>query len=169
MIANKTEPESVKPFLDRIEAFGAKAGVKDLQDYIRQGGWKRRGGGNYIEKKSFVQFKNLTPEFIAILKNPQLPIESYLQILGDFRMTGTPENRKGELVVKKNIYEFSVTKEKLNEEIYRFTVHNITDIELIGYLKRVLYKTTYCIHCEACEVECTTGALTVYPTVSVDK
>lgn len=169
MIANKTEPESVKPFLDKIEAFGAKAGVKDIQDYIRQGGWKRRGGGNYIEKKSFVQFKNLTPEFIAILKNPLLPIESYLQILGDFRLTGTPENQKGELVVKKNIYEFSITKEKLNEKIYRFTVHNITDIELIGYLKRVLYKTTYCIHCEACEVECPTGALTVYPTVSVDK
>lgn len=169
MIANKTETESVKPFLDRIEAFGAKAGVKDLQDYIRQGGWKRRGGGNYIEKKSFVQFKTLTPVFTAILKNPQQPIEAYLQILGDFRITGNPENRKGELIANKNSYVFSVTKEKTDEEIYRFTVHNIADIELIGSLKRVLYKTTYCIHCEACEVECPTGALTVYPTISVDK
>ena len=169
MIANKAEPKSVEPFLQRIEAFGKKAGVKDLDDYIRQGGWKRRGGGNFIDKKSFIQFKRLTPEFVAVLKNPQLSIESYLQILGDFRMTGTPENRKGELVVKKDIYEFSVVKERLNEEIYRFTVHNITDIELIGNLKRVLYKTTYCIHCEACEVECPTGALSVYPNVSVDK
>lgn len=169
MIANKTHPASVKPFLDRIESFGKRAGVKDLEDYIKQGGWKRRGGGNYIEKKSFIQFKSLTPEFVAILKNPQLPIDSYLQILGDFRMVGPTENRKGELVIKKDVYEFSVVKERQNEEIYRFTVHNITDVELIGHIKRVLYKTTYCIHCEACEVECPTGALTVYPTVSINK
>ncbi len=169
MIANHTEPESVKPFLNRIEAFGRKAGVKDLQDYIREGGWKRRGGGNYIEKNSFIQFKALTPEFIAIFKNPRLPIESYLQILGDFRMSGSIENRKGELVVKKDVYEFTVVKERQNEEIYRFCIHNITDVELIGNIKRVLYKTTYCIQCEACEVECPTGALTVYPNISVDK
>lgn len=32
-----------------------------------------------------------------------------------------------------------------------------------------MYKTTYCIQCEACEVECPSGALSVYPTVNVDE
>jgi NAD-dependent dihydropyrimidine dehydrogenase PreA subunit len=36
-------------------------------------------------------------------------------------------------------------------------------------LRRVLNKATYCISCEACEVECPTGALRVLPKVSIEK
>lgn len=169
-IVNVFEPEIVKPFLHRIESYGEKAGVKDLKDYIREGGWKRRGGGNYIEKESFLQFKSITPEFEAILKNPRLQMETYLQILGDFRLSGTSDNLMGELSYKKEVFEFSIIKENINgDNICRFVLHNVSNAELIGSLKRVLYKVTYCIQCEVCEVECPTGALKVYPTVSVDK
>jgi Pyruvate/2-oxoacid:ferredoxin oxidoreductase delta subunit len=36
-------------------------------------------------------------------------------------------------------------------------------------LKKVLNKSTYCVHCEVCEVECPTGALSVEPMVTVDE
>jgi len=39
---------------------------------------------------------------------------------------------------------------------------------LQSYIRRILYKTTYCIHCEACEVECPTGALSVVKGVKID-
>ena len=42
------------------------------------------------------------------------------------------------------------------------------DIVFVSLLKRVLNKTAYCVHCEVCEVECPSGALSVVPCVSVD-
>ena len=39
----------------------------------------------------------------------------------------------------------------------------------LNKLKRVLYKSVYCIHCGSCEVECPTGALNVSPVVKIDK
>lgn len=40
--------------------------------------------------------------------------------------------------------------------------------KLQGYLKRAFYKSTYCVDCETCEVECPTGALRILPTVKLD-
>jgi phosphoadenosine phosphosulfate reductase len=39
---------------------------------------------------------------------------------------------------------------------------------LLGNVKRVINKATYCNHCLACEVECPTGALVVEPIVRID-
>ncbi len=50
-----------------------------------------------------------------------------------------------------------------------FTLYNASDIILVKLIKRVLYKATYCINCEVCEVECPTGALSVYPEVKINK
>ena len=43
------------------------------------------------------------------------------------------------------------------------------DVIFISHLKKVCYKATYCVHCEVCEVECPTGALSVVPRVSINK
>ena len=47
-------------------------------------------------------------------------------------------------------------------------IENIYDIVLIGQIKKALFKSTYCIQCETCEVECPTGALSILPVVKVD-
>ena len=43
------------------------------------------------------------------------------------------------------------------------------EILFLSHLKKVLNKATYCVHCEVCEVECPTGALSVVPMVTVDE
>jgi NAD-dependent dihydropyrimidine dehydrogenase PreA subunit len=43
------------------------------------------------------------------------------------------------------------------------------EIVFLSHLKKVLNKTAYCAHCESCEVECPTGALSVEPMVSVSE
>lgn len=42
------------------------------------------------------------------------------------------------------------------------------DVVYTSHIKKALYKSTYCINCEACEVECPTGALSVYPKVKIE-
>ena len=165
MIANVYYKDDVKPFLEKIENFAKKAGVKDIKEYVSEGGWKRRASGNLVDQTSFIEFKSATPNLVAIIKNPKIPVLSFLQTLGNY--TTTEQNGKivGEIRVNKEVYRFSLKEEKGN---HIFEVKNIQDVVLVGLFKRVLFKSTYCINCETCEVECPTGALSVYPEVKID-
>lgn len=165
MIANVHYKNDVKPFLDKIEGFAKKAGVKDIKEYVSEGGWKRRASGNLVDQTSFIEFKSATPNLVAVIKNPKIPVLSFLQTLGNYSITEQNEKILGEIRVKKDVYRFSLKEEKGN---HIFEVKNIQDVILVGLFKRVLFKSTYCINCETCEVECPTGALSVYPEVKID-
>ena len=166
MIANVHYKENVKPFLDKIEGFARKAGVRDIKEYVSEGGWKRRASGNLVEQSSFIDFKSSTPNLVAIIKNPKAPVLSFLQTLGSYSTSTVGNVTNGEIRIKKDIYKFKLTDEKGK---FTFEVKNILDVVLVGLFKRVLFKSTYCINCETCEVECPTGALTVYPYIEVNK
>jgi len=165
-IANVNYPENVKPFLDKIEDFAKRGGVKDVKEYVGEGGWKRRASGNLIDQNSFVDFKTSGDSFIAVIKNPQIHPLSFLQTLGNYSINTEGNKSNGEIRISKEIYRF-VLNEADDKTI--FEVKHLSDPILIGLFKRVLYKGVYCINCETCEVECPTGALTVYPSVEVNK
>lgn len=167
MMVREYYADSLKPFEERLVRFARSAGVKDVNDYISQGGWKRRAGGNYVQKDSFIDFKSITPHFSAVIRNPKYPIETFLTAIGDYQIGEEAENiRRGEIRMDKLVYNFSITRES---KYSIFTIENINNAVLIGAVKRALYKSTYCIQCETCEVECPTGALSIYPKVSIDK
>ncbi len=167
MLAREHYGEQLMPFLKRVENFSIKAGVQDVKDYVRQGGWKRRSSGNLIDRNSFIEFKSTTPNFLARLVSPQIEIDSYLFALGKYSLYSNGNERKGELRIKDNTFKISIKKVKERE--FEFFIENIFDIQLAGQIKKTLLKSTYCLQCETCEVECPTGALTVYPSVSIDK
>ncbi len=167
MVAKAHYEKDLSPFLTRIENFSVKAGVQDNKDYIAQGGWKRRASGNLIDRTSFVEFKSTTPYFLAELISPKLEIDTFLSTLGEYTLSGNDKEKKGELKIKDKIYNIAI--KEIKENVFDFSVENIYDIRLVGQIKKVLLKCTYCIQCETCEVECPTGALTIYPKVSIDK
>ncbi|MBD5420818.1 MAG: phosphoadenosine phosphosulfate reductase family protein [Bacteroides sp.] len=166
MVANIHYKKDVKPFLDKIEKFAEKAGVRDIKEYVSEGGWKRRASGNLIEQSSFIEFKSTTPNFIAIIKNPKVHVLSFLQTLGNFSISKNGCIINGEIKIKTEIYKFKLIQER---DKFTFEVKNVLDVILVGLFKRILFKSTYCINCETCEVECPTGALKVYPYIEVDK
>ena len=45
---------------------------------------------------------------------------------------------------------------------------NERNISNLSHIKRIAYKTNYCVHCGSCEAECPTGALSVFPKVQVE-
>lgn len=166
-IAQIHYPEKVRPFLTRIENFAKSSGVKDIHDYVSSGGWKRRASGNLVEQNTFISFKSSTPNLIAKIKNPNSSILSFLSILGDYTVcTENRENLTGEIRINNRLYDFQI---KTAQSECVFTLKNISDPIVLGMVKRVLYKSTYCIQCEACEVECPTGALSIYPITQIDK
>lgn len=167
MIAQKKYKEPLSPFLTKVEQFAKKGGIKDIKNYVGEGGWKRRASGNLVDRECFIDFESSSPTFKAKITRPRIPILSYLQTLGNYSLTTEGNICNGELKVKDKIYSFKI--QNTGQYIYEFILDNIFDLELVGELKKVLLKSTFCIHCETCEVECPTGALKVLPNVTIDK
>jgi len=167
MMVKEKYPNNLKPFEERLVSFAKAAGVKDVDNYITQGGWKRRAGGNFVKKESFIDFNSITPHLVATIKNPKYPIDTFLATIGDYQLGDEKDGiRYGEIKIGKLIYKFTITK-RPTHEIFR--IENLSDAVQIGAIKRTLYKSTFCIQCETCEVECPTGALSIYPKVYIDK
>ena len=168
MIINKCYPESLEPFLLRIRKWSKNSGVKDIDDYIKERKWKFRASGNVLGRQSnFIVEKN-SKDFIARLYSPQVPIDCWLPVVADYVITSRQNAvTKGELKYKGSVFEFEINEQKDKTTV--FSLFNANVPELQGLLRRMLNKATYCISCEACEVECPTGALSVLPVVHVDK
>lgn len=165
MVAAQEYPDQLRPFRERLEHNARKQGVRDVEDYIGEGRWKQRASGDNVDKTAFVEFTNKPPLFSATFRNPANPPLAFLPVLGD--VMGS------EIRIRGTVYSFSLTRSKTTAGSFKFEIRGLTDPVTIGALKKTLYKATYCIGCEACEVECPTGALRVLddenrPKVSID-
>ncbi len=164
----KLYPETLKPFENKIKEFVKRSGVKDVDNYIKEGNWKIRAGGRNIKSESSLNITSTTPDFKAILNYPQENILTWLKVLGKINYTKYDNVVKGEIKYKNDVFFFQITNNNENNTIIE--VQNVEDeILFLSHLKKVLNKSTYCVHCEVCEVECPTGALTVVPVVNIDK
>ncbi len=167
MIVNKKYTAKLKPFLSRIEEIAKNRNIPNLDEYIKDRRWRTRASGNYMGIKTTVVFKQDLPEFSAKITNAEYDIETWLFVLGKFTMNRQGKRATGELKFNKNIYQFDIAYK--TERDYTFTLHNLIDSYLLKYVKRIIFKSAYCQQCEVCEIECPTGALSVYPKIKIDK
>ncbi len=163
---SRTYPTFAKKYFSLIEKQVDQQGIKDKREYIKTGNWKKRSGGRGLInfEKSRVDFITQKPDFLASMTEPKENLLEWIKVVGD----AVFDNSKsiGEIKIKNDYYKFEIKKENGKES---FRIRNIEQNPiLIGKIKKVLYKTTYCVHCEACQIECPTGALTVSPIVQVN-
>jgi len=167
MIVNKCFPNELKPFIERLEEWSKMRGVANLNDYIKGHKWKLRASAKFMSGVvSSVTFSTSAKKLIAKCTNYHTNLENWLPILGDCVFSHKSDKTIGEIRIKKDVYPFEII---YNNQDYQFILSNITDVVLIGNVKRVIYKSAYCIQCEACEVECPTGALSIYPHFEVNQ
>ena len=166
MIVNRCYHEELKPFLSRIEKHAQERGIPNLNEYIQNHNWKLRASGKYMSSKQKIVFSQDKNHLIGHTENSTTSIETWLPILGVCHYRKEENGIKGEIKIKQKTYSFELKANTKNG--FDFAFYNINDVLLIGDIKRVLYKSTYCIQCEACEVECPTGALSIYPTITID-
>lgn len=166
-LCGRLYPETLAPFVDRIRCNLKEAKVSGIDNYIRLGKWKTRAGGRNMGCESNMRISNVAPDFQAVLSAPRENILMWMRVLGDVRLSAVKNGFSGELKHQHHIYKFSIIDEGSNQVLQIFGI-DPKDVVFIGHLKRVVYKATYCVHCEVCEVECPTGALSVVPKVSVN-
>jgi 3'-phosphoadenosine 5'-phosphosulfate sulfotransferase (PAPS reductase)/FAD synthetase/ferredoxin len=167
MIVNHSYQTCLKPFLEKVVNQAKERRIPNLDDYIKDRKWRLRASGNFVSEKSSVDFVKSTPHLIAIISNAKVDIQNWLITISDYTFSRNGNIAQGEFNFKKKVYEFKIEYKDNNN--YTFTLFNAFDIMLVKALKRALYKATYCISCEVCEVECPTGALSVYPEIHIDK
>lgn len=161
MIVNHIYPNELKPFVDKIVDWAQSRNIPNLKEFIQDHKWKIRASGKNMKVENHIQFLPDRKNLKGILCSPAVPITTWLHTVGDCVYNQRDNLIYGELKHKDAIYSFSFVKEPNNQ--WKFAFENIHDITLIGLIKRALYKTTYCVQCEACEVECPTGALSIVP------
>ena len=166
-IASKIYPKSINPFIKAIKVSLEQANTSGVENYIKIGKWKERAGGRTVKCESALTFIEEGVDFKAVIKSPREDIFQWFNILGETKCQSTASETTGVLNYKSNLYKYKISS--LGNNSFGIEVYGTNnDIVLISHLKKVLYKSTYCIHCEVCEVECPTGALRVYPYVSID-
>lgn len=162
MINNNRFKKSVLPFLSKVENNVSKLNIPDPIEYIKSGNWKRRAGGRDMKPDSSLIIKESKPDLIMEISNSHKNLTTWLHTIGDFKGNST----FGTIRVQDNIYTYKA--EKTGSKITINFPGVSRNAILTGLLKRAIYKSTYCINCEACEVECPTGALTIIPEVKID-
>lgn len=164
MIVKNTYPNELKPFEERLVDWSTKLGIKDVDVYIKNRKWKIKALGN--KTNTDVAFQESSANFIANIVNPNDSIYTWIQTLGDFTVSKNEGRDEGELQYQNAVYHFETFYSE-NGKI-KFVLHN-TNSKLSVLLRRVMYKAAYCVKCEACEVDCPTGALSIVPDINIDK
>ena len=167
MIVNTKFKKELEPFLSRLVNWSKQRHIPNLDEYIKDHKWKLRASGNSVGSKTRVVFPKQFPTFVADVSNAKMDIEVWFPVLCDYTITRQKQKAIGELRFQKTTYRYDITYNTTSD--YKFTLYDVNDPLIVQLLKRVIYKSAYCINCEGCEVECSTGALSVYPQINIDK
>ena len=168
MISNKFYYKEIFPFVDRLKKWSKLNKINDIDRYLKERNWKIKAIGEPSLSKANVVFPYNTTDFVADISNSNHPIFSWLYAVGEYSQTKTDKETTGEIKFNGILYPYKINSKRGNDQI-RFIVYNCINTKLIYLLRRLVNKSAYCIQCEVCEVDCPTGALTVYPQLNIDK
>lgn len=160
---------TAQPFVDKLKEKAINAGIKNVDEYLKERKWKVRAGGDRYDSSSKIEILSVSPDFKAKITNAKENIFEWIKVLGQTKIEKLDSKISIDVKYQHQIYRIWLTY--IDNDAYSFTIEvsNVANDPLfIGHLKRVLQKVTYCVHCEVCEVECPTGALSVVPKVHVD-
>lgn len=161
-------PETLNPFVNKIREGLERNKTAGIDNYIRTGRWKMRAGGRYLHCDSNVNFMSSAPDFRAIITSPKENLLMWLRVLGSMSINQEGNITYIDLNHQKQIYKCTI-EEKGDMQVFEVKGIDPKDVVFVSHLKKVCYKATYCVHCEVCEVECPTGALSVVPIATINK
>ena len=155
-------------YVPLIKEYAKNRGISDekkLDNFVSEGQWKKRAGGKGVTCDSSIDYSE-SDIFKSILTNPSENFLEWIKVLGDVSYNENNGIINGELNIEGNYISFSITKKGNNQIIEFFDIQN--DKILQSRLKRVLNKSTFCVHCGVCDVECPEGAIKSNPKVQID-
>jgi len=165
-LSRKLFEEDVTPYLNIIKQNAENSHIPDIDNYISKGGWKSRSGGLDLEYGgNRAEFIVDNGDLTIITDRDDPDFWTWLKVLGPI----VKHNNRGEIKYEGEIYPIiQGSRKKGAKYIIRGVANNIKFINLI---KRLTYKSQYCVSCQACEAVCPTSALTILngPKIDTDR
>lgn len=169
-IISREFPELAFKYVEIIKEHVSMLGIKDKEksnEYIAQGKWKGRGGGEGVNTNGTrIDFISSESNLQVIISNPKENFFEWARTVGSLYYKKQDNRCTGEIKCGNSFVGFEFEKQEDKKIIFNFKNIN-SDAILLSKIRRVLYKSAYCIHCGACEVECPTGALDISPVVKI--
>ncbi|OIQ08637.1 phosphoadenosine phosphosulfate reductase [Moorella thermoacetica] len=158
--------KDMEGLLEELRSYAAKAGIspREVDRYLEEGSWKGRAGGRYLPgggNRVVEQVKG--GRIIFTLRQPTEDWQEWAKTLGRLARTGADQGyieRCGTVypyVVRRNDHSVSVEVDGLA----------YADRYVLKAFRAVALKSAYCCHCQACQVECPTGALVTHEKVQI--
>lgn len=170
-IINNKYSETANKFLKYIENYLKMSGnieENEINSYIVEGRWKKRGGG-VVENKKIEQVEtDSSYSFLIEVKN--FNNLEWLKILCLNVFDTNKDKIIRSILFRGKLYKIEINLlSQFPQKIKIYAYKNFIDNSFYEKLRKILYKVTYCVSCGVCEVECTNKAIQVVPYVKIDK
>ena len=168
MIIQEKYPDDLQPFVERLKKYASQVKILDFGHFLSERKWKLKPLGDRKQKISKVQFQTgVSPlNFMVEITDAKHSFLKWLPALCSYSIKNTSKGFEGELHFKKNVFPFVIAESGGKSTL---EVKGSLPNELVYLLRRLTYKTAYCVQCEVCEVDCPTGALSIVPQITIDK
>lgn len=156
-------------YVPLLEEYIKNSGLKERKDIdkaILEGNWKKRAGGKNLSCKSTVNFLTTSNSFKAVLVSSTTNFLEWIKILGNVSYYKKNKAIEGELNLEGNFIPFLISTKKNKEIIEFFGIKENKRIQ--SKIKKILRKTTFCIGCGLCDVECPNNALKTSPVLFIN-
>lgn len=169
-IINKLYPDLFTKYLDLIYSTTDSLGIAQIdkkRNYIKSGNWKKRAGGKGINsEENYIEFHETDRSIKAIIKKQKGDIREWFKVLGDNKSIVKNNTIIGETRLRNVPISYLITENKENNIISIDKSYD--DMQITSSLKKILYKSAFCVKCSACEVECPKGAISFAPNLKID-
>lgn len=139
--------------------------LREAEQYVENGNWKQRAGGRFLSSGGNRVFeKREGNDVIFTLRKPNESWEIWAKTLGRQVLI---DKDYGFIEREGTFYPYTIRR--FNSSI----VVKVTDLakadrHTLGAFRAVSVKSAYCCHCQACQVECPTGALNIKEKVLIN-
>lgn len=146
--------------------FSKKIGKLDYEDYIKDGKWKARQGGDGLDKSTeiIVQSKECINEKNSKTFTLNKAVnEDFIQLFKPFgSMKIIEKNKMSELILidKKNNPLFKIMYKDGDNEV-KVTIMKSDDKYIFNKIQKQFNKFNSCLYCQGCNSACPTGAIYV--------
>lgn len=159
-IGYRVYQEDLSPFIEHLKSYAKYTGIPDgeLEEFIEKGDWAARAGGRGLPHAGLRIVEQIDGKNISfIIRDCKIEWDEIVKLFGTY-VAG--KNGIGELKVFNKFFTMSITrypKPGLRIDFQNIDVH--ADRMELYYIRSAVNKMAYCEKCQACEVECPTGAL----------
>ena len=156
-IANNIYKEDLAPLLKFVEEYALSCKpASEMKKYIEDGGWKARMGGNNLSFAHQKISESIANDAITFTISERT--QDWLDVAPLMGAIVDRDNNQGTQVISKLAFNFSISEDGNRISYSPFSK---MDRFAISWLRAVARKVAYCVGCQACEVECPTGAFQI--------